>query len=142
MNMTLNKNKHKALAALGRRKIRGACVIGVIGIKLKLLLLFLINIYQRWVSPNKGFTCAHRAYFGRSTCSAYGKRAVYKYGALTGVTLIFRRFKSCSVALKKLEKENPKDENPKKKRDEDIGKCLVLEGIGEVACCSALSIFG
>ena len=109
---------------------------------MKLLLLFLINIYQRWVSPNKGFTCAHRAYFGRSTCSAYGKRAVYKYGALTGVTLIFRRFKSCSVALKKLEKENPKDENPKKKRDEDIGKCLVLEGIGEVACCSALSIFG
>jgi len=69
-------------------------------------------------------------------------RAVSKYGALTGVMLIFRRFKSCSVALQKLEKENPKDENPKKKRDEGVGKCLVLEGIGEVACCSALSIFG
>ena len=108
----------------------------------RFLLLLLINIYQTWVSPSKGFTCAHRSYFGRSTCSVYGKRAVSKYGAQTGVTLIFRRFKSCSIAFQKLEKENPKDESPKKKRDEDIGKCLVLEGIGEVACCSALSIFG
>jgi len=56
--------------------------------------------------------------------------------------LTLRRFKACSGAVQRLEEENPKDENPKKKRDENIETCFVLEGMGEVACCSALSIFG
>ena len=109
---------------------------------MKLISLLLIDIYQRRISPNKGFRCAHRAYFGRSTCSVYGKKAISKHGTFTGVKLISRRFKSCSMAIQKIEEEVPKDENPKKKKDEDIAKCLVIEGIGEVACCSALSIFG
>lgn len=109
---------------------------------LKYLLLLLVKAYQKWVSPSKGFTCAHRAYFGRSTCSVYGWNAISKHGSLTGIKLILRRFKSCSVAFQKLEKEDPKDESPRKKRDDDFGKCLVIEGVGEVACCSALSIFG
>jgi len=119
-----------------------ACLKFVIGIKLEVTITVFNQYLPEMVSPNKGFTCAHRAYYDRSTCSVYGERAVFKYGALTGATLIFRRFNSCTAALQKLEEENPKDENPKKKRDEDIGKCFVLEGIGEVACCSALSIFG
>ncbi len=107
---------------------------------MKSFALLIIEIYQRWISPNKGFTCAHRACFGGSTCSVFGKRAVYKHGIVAGSKLIFRRFKSCSLALQRLQEEKPKDENPKKKRDEDIGKCLVLEGLGEVACCSLTSL--
>jgi len=109
--------------------------------RLKALFLYTIKLYQRWVSPKKGFTCAHRAYYCRSTCSVYGERAISKHGTFIGLILIFRRFKSCSIALHHLEEENPKDENPKKKKDDDIGKCLVLEGIGEVACCAAMGLF-
>lgn len=108
---------------------------------MKLFLLSVIGLYQKWVSPIKGFSCAHHIYFGRSTCSVYGKRAISKHGAWSGVRLIFRRLRACSRVMKTIENEAPEDENPKKKKDEEMGKCLIAEGMGEVACCSVLSIF-
>lgn len=108
---------------------------------MKFLLLCIIGLYQNWISPYKRFSCAHRIYFGGSPCSVYGKKAVFKHGSVTGSKLVLRRFKACSNAMQRLEEESPQDENPERKRDDDFGKCLVLEGIGEVACCSALAIF-
>lgn len=56
------------------------------------LALRAIALYQRHLSPRKGYCCAlHAAGHGRS-CSAYGYRAIARGGVLNGLVLLRRRF--------------------------------------------------
>jgi len=59
------------------------------------LLLLAIRLYQRHVSPRKGFACAYRVHTGRASCSALGLRAVRRYGVIGGLDLIRRRTERC-----------------------------------------------
>lgn len=59
------------------------------------LLLAAIRFYQRYVSPYKGFSCAYRVQTGRGSCSAFGYRAVRRYGVFTGLGLIRARTHLC-----------------------------------------------
>jgi putative component of membrane protein insertase Oxa1/YidC/SpoIIIJ protein YidD len=59
------------------------------------LALLLIRIYQRFISPYKGYGCAHRIATGEVGCSGYGKRVIDRYGFLKGVALLRRRFYDC-----------------------------------------------
>ena len=54
-----------------------------------------IGVYQRYVSPHKGFCCAYRAHTGRASCSALGARAIRRHGLLAGCVLLRRRLKRC-----------------------------------------------
>ena len=56
-----------------------------------------IRVYQRYVSPYKGFCCAYRTHTGRSSCSQLGFRAVRRYGVFTGLGLINQRVRLCGV---------------------------------------------
>ena len=47
---------------------------------LKILALAAITLYQRFVSPRKGFSCAYRFHTGGPSCSVLGFRAVRRYG--------------------------------------------------------------
>jgi putative component of membrane protein insertase Oxa1/YidC/SpoIIIJ protein YidD len=38
--------------------------------------IYLIDGYQRFISPYKGYTCAYRVHAGRAWCSAFGKRVI------------------------------------------------------------------
>jgi putative component of membrane protein insertase Oxa1/YidC/SpoIIIJ protein YidD len=59
------------------------------------LALRAITLYQRHLSPRKGYSCAlHAAGHGRS-CSAYGYRAIARGGVLNGLVLLRRRFDAC-----------------------------------------------
>jgi len=62
------------------------------------LALLAIRIYQQYISPHKGFSCAYREHTGRASCSAVGYRAVRRYGFLAGVKLIRSRTHLCGVA--------------------------------------------
>jgi putative component of membrane protein insertase Oxa1/YidC/SpoIIIJ protein YidD len=62
------------------------------------LLLALIGLYRRRLSPHKGFSCAYRAHTGRASCSALGWRAVRRFGALKGLAMIRARTQRCGVA--------------------------------------------
>jgi putative component of membrane protein insertase Oxa1/YidC/SpoIIIJ protein YidD len=42
--------------------------------------LLAIGLYQKYLSPHKGFCCAYRTHTGRAGCSALGFRAVRRYG--------------------------------------------------------------
>jgi len=106
---------------------------------LRYVIILLINLYQKFISPRKNFRCAYHAYHGKSTCSGFGKRAISKYGVVSGFRILNRRFAACSIAAKAAEEEAPKDENTKKKQQKE---CAVLHGVGEIACCSFLSVFG
>jgi putative component of membrane protein insertase Oxa1/YidC/SpoIIIJ protein YidD len=55
-----------------------------------------ISAYQRFVSPFKGFRCAHHACTGGMTCSNYGLYALREYGLLAALPRIRERLVQCS----------------------------------------------
>ncbi|WP_413816627.1 membrane protein insertion efficiency factor YidD [Piscinibacter gummiphilus] len=57
-----------------------------------------IRLYQKLISPYKGFCCAYRVHTGRASCSTLGYRAIRRYGVLGGITLIRSRTHLCGVA--------------------------------------------
>lgn len=86
----------------------------VIGTTLKLMLrlaaVSAIGLYQRYVSPYKGYCCAYRAHTGRSSCSDFGSRVIGKMGVVAGIRLLFDRFAACAVAAEEIRKNEEKRE--------------------------------
>ncbi len=70
---------------------------------MKKILLFLIRIYQRSVSPYTPSRCRFRP-----TCSAYAYEAINKYGVFKGGWLAIRRLLRCHPFYK----GNPYDPVP------------------------------
>ena len=58
---------------------------------LKHLFLFIIKIYQLFISPLLGANCRYTP-----TCSQYGKEAITKYGPFKGGWLTIKRIASCN----------------------------------------------
>ena len=61
-----------------------------------------IELYQRFVSPYKGFRCAHRAAKGRRSCSQFAKRLVAKVGLLRFLPLFVGRLRKCGEVARAL----------------------------------------
>ncbi|SMB91668.1 membrane protein insertion efficiency factor YidD [Deinococcus hopiensis] len=57
-----------------------------------------IRLYQRAVSPRKGFRCAHAALHGGESCSAAVVRIIREDGVLGGRRRIAARFGQCRAA--------------------------------------------
>lgn len=57
---------------------------------MKKTLIFIINIYRRFISPIKSGKC--RFY---PTCSEYAVQAVEKYGAAKGMLMVIKRVLKC-----------------------------------------------
>lgn len=57
--------------------------------------VLLIRVFQIWISPLDGPSCRYRP-----VCSAYGKLAVQKYGALLGGILAGDRILRCNIFSK------------------------------------------
>ena len=57
-----------------------------------------IRGYQRFISPYKGFSCAHRRVYGGISCSAYVKQAIAQMGWKKAFPLVRQRFKDCRRA--------------------------------------------
>lgn len=56
-----------------------------------------IRIYQGYISPYKGFSCAYRVHTGRQSCSELGFRAIRKYGLVAGISVLRKRTYLCGV---------------------------------------------
>lgn len=91
-----------------------------------------IGLYQRYLSPRKGFTCAHNHLHGRGSCSEFGKRVVIKYGVLRFFPLLFLRFAACRDAFVTVSEESPKD-----KDDKGLGLpgYCAIDLAANAACC-------
>lgn len=72
-----------------------------------------INFYQKFISPYKGFNCAHRVATGETGCSGYGKKVIKRFGFFTGFKLLNRRFYDCSWHAKNLRKIKEEQEQYK-----------------------------
>lgn len=74
-----------------------------------------IDLYQRNISPYKGYHCAYaQLHRGELSCSGYGRQAILDNGLLTGIKLLDRRFEFCGAAADILAKSNSND---------DCGQC-------------------
>ena len=65
----------------------------------------LISFYQRYISPHKGFRCAHRVYHGGQSCSGYAKTVVQQHGLGAAIPLIRQRFSACGQAARMMRSE-------------------------------------
>ena len=61
------------------------------GVKMKKNLIFLINLYRKYISPMKSTKCPYIP-----SCSEYGMEAIEKYGALKGGALALWRIIRCN----------------------------------------------
>lgn len=61
-----------------------------------------IRLYQRHISPIKGFRCAYGSEQGLKTCSAFGRHVFERYEASVAMSLLRRRFAACRQAYARL----------------------------------------
>jgi putative component of membrane protein insertase Oxa1/YidC/SpoIIIJ protein YidD len=77
-------------------------VIPSLDLTLSRLLVVLIRGYQRYVSPYKGYSCAHRVKYGGVSCSEYARRAIAETDWQTGLGQMRIRFQTCRAASRSL----------------------------------------
>jgi len=63
-----------------------------------------IGVYQKYISPYKGFRCAHRVYCCGSSCSEFAQQAIRDNGLLNAIPKIRRRFCECREAYVALQR--------------------------------------
>ncbi|MGB0580437.1 MAG: membrane protein insertion efficiency factor YidD [Limisphaerales bacterium] len=62
----------------------------------------LIEFYQQYLSPWKGFSCAHRVYHGGHSCSEAVKNIIRDQGLFAGMAKIRQRFRDCGKAARSI----------------------------------------
>ena len=87
--------------------------------------LAMIRLYQRFISPYKGFACAYRVHTDCASCSALGYRAIRRYGVIAGVKVLKMRLYRCGVAYRRFAV-------PLAARSKQAGFCEILECGGAV----------
>lgn len=61
--------------------------------------VLLIRGYQRWISPYKGYCCAHKAYRGGTSCSEFALLSIREAGRVTlALPRIRARLYECRLA--------------------------------------------
>ena len=64
-----------------------------------------IRAYQRWISPYKGFRCAHRQLHGELSCSEFALREVLDRGLVAALPGIRNQFRKCGAAARFLRQQ-------------------------------------
>ena len=77
--------------------------------------IFLIYVYQRLISPYKGFCCAHAVYHRGPSCSSAVKSIISESGLIKGWPAIKNRFSECKQAYLHILAEQKDDEGKKDK---------------------------
>ncbi|MEM1297870.1 MAG: membrane protein insertion efficiency factor YidD [Pseudomonadota bacterium] len=104
--------------------------------------LRLIGAYQRWISPYKGFRCAHSILHGGTGCSGYAKAAIREHGIWSAIAPIRQRFRDCRAAMITLNQAPPEDSRddepgtpPKRKKQQGERFCTKTDCT--LAACEA-----
>lgn len=102
-----------------------------------------ITGYQKYISPYKGFACAHRLLYGGESCSQYVKRMMVEKNLRVAIQASKQRFRACKKANRIIRasieeperEESPKTPNNERKRSDRVKDWLSDCGCtcGEVA---------
>jgi len=57
-----------------------------------------INLYQKYISPYKGYRCAYGVYHQNGTCSGIIKSRIQEHGLIKAYPMIKGQFQACKVA--------------------------------------------
>ncbi|MHA6265052.1 membrane protein insertion efficiency factor YidD [Arenibacterium sp. CAU 1754] len=92
--------------------------------------LYSIALYQRWISPRKGYRCAYSVAHGGTGCSGFAKGAIREHGLWAAMPIIRGRFRDCRAAYDAMcdarrDKKNEGDQRRRKNRWYD-NACLDL----------------
>jgi putative component of membrane protein insertase Oxa1/YidC/SpoIIIJ protein YidD len=94
---------------------------------------YLITLYQKFISPHKGFRCAASVYYGSASCSQTVKQIILQDGIVSGLARIRQQFNLCSVAARSIKEEDQED--PEKKTKDDCTTCDMTQSGCQTACC-------
>jgi putative component of membrane protein insertase Oxa1/YidC/SpoIIIJ protein YidD len=95
---------------------------------------FLIKLYQRHLSPRKGYRCAYSLEHGGTGCSGAVLNILEEKGALRGWSDIKLRFARCTDAADEQKKRKKQREKKKPDSAADCG-CDIAEAVGDIASC-------
>jgi putative component of membrane protein insertase Oxa1/YidC/SpoIIIJ protein YidD len=95
-----------------------------------------IKVYQRYISPHKGFSCAHRVLYGGESCSGYIKRAIAQKGLLEALKASRQRFDACKEASLILKSQQEEAESEQENRKYSAPPNNRWDGCLNVAECS------
>ena len=103
----------------------------------------LITVYQRFVSPHKGFCCAHRALNDGLPCSQAIKRIVLRHGFLASWPHVRARFDACRAAYRVLMVQ-VEDAKEGKNTETEYGECPVFtkaywKSKKSIQCCDVVA---
>ena len=92
-----------------------------------------LTIYQRHVSPHKGWCCAYRATTGEESCFEYAKVTIQRFGFRSSLPIIKGRLMSCAHASRSVVHQSERGESTR-------GAGVKQDVAAEVACtaCSCL----
>ncbi|MEC4804377.1 MAG: membrane protein insertion efficiency factor YidD [Jaaginema sp. PMC 1079.18] len=106
----LAQSRHRFIAKISQKLKSYAQYNGV----------YLITFYQKYISPYKGFACAHRVLYKKDSCSQYVKTLLIEQDLQSAIALSHQRFRDCKKARlilqsKQLNSEDFEKESPKRK---------------------------
>lgn len=90
---------------------------------MKYLAHLLIRFYQKFISPYKGFRCAHAALHGGESCSEAVLKIVMNQGVFGGYGNVRKRFDACTNAFEQLQQDQQKQDKEKRDKRQRRGWC-------------------
>lgn len=108
----------------------------------------MITGYQKYLSPYKGFCCAHRVWHGGDSCSEFVRQTLLQEGVLASIPKTRLRFQECKVAAMALS-DNSGNKNARRLRRQRRHKdcdsfcatcnvlpdtCSLLDGVDVCGC--------
>ncbi|MCF6236433.1 MAG: membrane protein insertion efficiency factor YidD [Gammaproteobacteria bacterium] len=81
---------------------------------MKNLSILSIKIYQKYLSPYKGYKCAYYMLHKTDSCSASVVNIIEKKGVFKGWSNIKNQFNLCALAYEKIKEEDEKNKDKKK----------------------------
>ncbi len=87
--------------------------------------------YQRFISPHKGFSCAHRVLYGCESCSQYFKRVIAEDGILVAIANAKGRFQECREANEVLKERRAKCQSRRQYYASRLVPNMMVSEVGE-----------
>ena len=104
---------------------------------MRFFIVTLITFYQRFISPIKGFKCAHHVLHKQGSCSHSVKQLIMQHGVIAALPMVKARFNECRHAYLYL-KMNPIPVNADLPCDFGVGEC-VPDISGDSSSCDCFS---
>jgi putative component of membrane protein insertase Oxa1/YidC/SpoIIIJ protein YidD len=87
-----------------------------------------IRLYQQYLSPRKGYCCAHNVLHQNGSCSSWAIEVIETKGALAMVSQFGSRMAECNEASKVLSAK-------KKENEEEVQPCDKSCTAADAGCC-------